>query len=126
MLDHLVEAWPAGATRVWCDELATALATAWPGRYDGWTGEQVTAAVKPHGITTVQVKRTTLGRQANRRGLDLADVRAAHEATAALSTTPHQHRTAAPPAPRAARRTTTRRPGDPATGSTLLPAPLPR
>jgi hypothetical protein len=25
------------------------------------------------------VKRTTLGRQTNRRGLDLADVRAAHE-----------------------------------------------
>ncbi|MGL4174313.1 MAG: cell division protein FtsK [Actinomycetota bacterium] len=79
VLDHLLAVWPGTNTRVWCEDLAQLLATMHPGRYDGWTGEQVTAAVKPHGISTRQVKRRgTDGRPVNRRGLDLHEVRTAH------------------------------------------------
>ncbi|WP_426561388.1 cell division protein FtsK [Angustibacter sp. McL0619] len=77
VLDHLGEIWPPSEGRVWCETLAQRLATAFPGTYDGWTGEQVTVAVKPHGLSTVQVKRTVEGTPINRRGLDRADLRAA-------------------------------------------------
>ena len=48
---------PPTPARVWCDDLADLLTARPPGYYDGWSGEQVTAAVKPHGVTTRQVKR---------------------------------------------------------------------
>jgi S-DNA-T family DNA segregation ATPase FtsK/SpoIIIE len=80
VLEHVLEVWPAEQPAAWCDELAQLLATTWPGRYDGWGGEQVTAAVKAHGLTPRQVKRTNDGRQTNKRGLRRADVERAHAA----------------------------------------------
>jgi S-DNA-T family DNA segregation ATPase FtsK/SpoIIIE len=70
ILDHLAEVWPAGEDKVWCSVLAERLADAHPAVYEGWTAEQVTSAVKPHGLTTTQIKRN--GR--NRNGLDRADL----------------------------------------------------
>ncbi len=40
-----------------------------PGLYGAWTGEQVTSAVRPHGLKSIQIKRTVDGRALNRRGL---------------------------------------------------------
>ncbi|WP_426566340.1 cell division protein FtsK [Angustibacter sp. McL0619] len=85
VLEHLLNVWPAGSGRVWSDDLAGLLATTYPGRYDGWTGEQVTAAVKPHGITTRQIKRRRDGEQINKRGLDREEVSAAHHTTTGTS-----------------------------------------
>ena len=68
VLDHLAAIWPTGHDKVWCETLATRLADTYPTTYQDWTGEQVTAAVKPHGISTVQVKRDGT----NRRGLTWA------------------------------------------------------
>lgn len=80
VVDHLLEVWsvedpewPTG--KVWCDELATRLAASRPALYGGWTGENVTAAVKPHGVRPVQVKR----KGSNRRGLDRQALVAATE-----------------------------------------------
>lgn len=85
ILDHLLAVWPANdpewpTGKVWCEELAHRLAAAQPSLYEGWTGEQITAAVKPHGIRPVQVKRPgtpeTDGKPINKRGLirrDLTD-----------------------------------------------------
>lgn len=83
ILDHLLAVWPADDAewptgKVWCEELAGRLSAAQPSLYEGWTGEQVTAAVKPHGIRTVQIKRTdpAEGKPVNKRGLvrrDLTD-----------------------------------------------------
>ncbi|MFJ2757485.1 FtsK/SpoIIIE domain-containing protein [Nocardioides sp. NPDC087217] len=83
ILDHLLAVWPANdpewsAGKVWCEELAHRLAAAQPSLYEGWTGEQITAAVKPHGIRTVQIKRNDPeeGKPVNKRGLvrrDLTD-----------------------------------------------------
>ena len=73
LLDHLAEVWPVAengpAERVWWDELANRLAEVHPGLYAGWTGTQVSAAAKPQGLKSVQVKRWVDGRQVNRRGL---------------------------------------------------------
>lgn len=81
ILDHLLAVWPEhdpewSTGKVWCDELANRLAEHNGSLYAGWTGAQVTAAVKPHGIRTVQVKKTVDGEQVNKRGLvrrDLTD-----------------------------------------------------
>ena len=51
-------------------DLRARLAERLPSLYDGWTGAQVNAAVKPHGIRTVQVKHDGT----NKRGLSRADV----------------------------------------------------
>ncbi len=69
ILDHLATVWPAGEDKVWWDDLAERLATAYPGLYGTWTGEQVTAAVRSHGLKAIQIKRTVDSRQLNRRGL---------------------------------------------------------
>ena len=85
ILDHLLAVWPATDAewptgKVWCEELAGRLAAAQPSMYEGWTGEQITAAVKPHGIRPVQVKRSggpeSDNKPVNKRGLvrrDLTD-----------------------------------------------------
>ena len=81
LLDHLIEVWPVTengpAERVWWDELAGRLADVHSGLYGGWTGVQVSAAAKPHGLKSVQVKRWIDGRQVNRRGLARTSLAAA-------------------------------------------------
>ena len=69
VLDHLAAAWPVDEDKVWWDDLAHRLSTAHPGLYGAWTGEQVSAAVRPHGLRSIQVKRVLDGRPVNRRGL---------------------------------------------------------
>lgn len=75
ILDHLLAVWPAEDPdwpngKVWADDLATRLAGHKPDYYETWTGPQVLAAAKNHGVPTVQVKHDG----ANRRGLARADV----------------------------------------------------
>jgi S-DNA-T family DNA segregation ATPase FtsK/SpoIIIE len=70
ILDHLAAVWPGTESRAWCEVLAERLAVAFPTTYTGWTGENVTAAIRPHGLTTRQIK---LG-GANRRGLHRMDL----------------------------------------------------
>lgn len=70
IIDHLLAVWPATEDRAWCDTLAARLAEAFPSAYAGWTAENVTTAVKPHGLRTRQIK---LDGQ-NRRGLRRDDL----------------------------------------------------
>jgi S-DNA-T family DNA segregation ATPase FtsK/SpoIIIE len=69
VLNHLAACWPAEdgtpAAKVYGEDLAAALAEFMPDIYEGYTATRLTAAVKPHGITSVQVNRG--GK--NRRGL---------------------------------------------------------
>ncbi|MFJ2179314.1 cell division protein FtsK [Streptomyces anulatus] len=63
---------------VWCERIAARLATAIPDVYGGWKGENVTAALKPHGIKAGQVwGQTDTGEGKNRRGIDRTDITAA-------------------------------------------------
>ncbi|OKJ60031.1 cell division protein FtsK [Streptomyces sp. CB02009] len=67
-----------GEKAVWCERIATRLASLRPDMYAGWKGENVTAALKPYGIKTGQVWGTTdEGKGANRRGIDRTDITAA-------------------------------------------------
>ncbi|GAA3637027.1 FtsK/SpoIIIE domain-containing protein [Microlunatus ginsengisoli] len=83
ILDHLASVWPVGEEKVWWDDLAERLAGAFPGLYGAWTGEQVTAAVRPHGLRSIQIKRTVDGKQLNRRGLARAALQAVLDERAA-------------------------------------------
>jgi len=74
VLDHLAAVWVTGEDKAWCDDLAERLAAAYPHSYGGWTGEQVTAAVKPHGLRAIQIKRPLDGIPVNRRGLSRSDL----------------------------------------------------
>jgi S-DNA-T family DNA segregation ATPase FtsK/SpoIIIE len=63
---------PAGEAKVWNQMVVARLAELRPEVYGGWEAEQLTAALKPYGITTGQVWATDpeTGEGANRRGID--------------------------------------------------------
>ncbi|MEV5314270.1 cell division protein FtsK [Streptomyces sp. NPDC052610] len=78
VLGDVLSVLAADEKAVWCERIADRLAQLRPDVYDGWKGENVTAAVKPWGIKTGQVWGTTDdGEGANRRGIKRADVVAA-------------------------------------------------
>ncbi|MEU5547361.1 cell division protein FtsK [Streptomyces sioyaensis] len=69
---------PATEKAVWCERIATRLTALRPETYEGWKGENVTAALKPWGIKPGQVwGQTDDGEGKNRRGIDRADITAA-------------------------------------------------
>jgi S-DNA-T family DNA segregation ATPase FtsK/SpoIIIE len=69
---------PADQERVWNERIAARLAELRPEVYGGWKGENVTSALKPHGIRTQGVAGTTDdGTRTTRRGIVRADVLAA-------------------------------------------------
>lgn len=75
LLSDLLTALPAGKEKLWNETIVAALAELRPTVYGTWTAEQLTAALKPYGIRTVQVWGTTEdGTGANRRGIKRADV----------------------------------------------------
>ncbi|WP_445279645.1 cell division protein FtsK [Streptomyces sp. DSM 118148] len=68
----------ADEEQVWNERIAARLAELRPDVYEGWTGENVTAALKPWGVKTSQVWGSTDdGEGKNRRGIKRADVAAA-------------------------------------------------
>ncbi|MGW0032456.1 cell division protein FtsK [Streptomyces sp. NPDC003314] len=78
ILADVLDVMTEGEKAVWCERIATRLASLRPDTYAGWKGENVTAALKPYGIKTGQVWGTTDdGKGANRRGIDRADITAA-------------------------------------------------
>ncbi|MFJ8596168.1 cell division protein FtsK [Streptomyces sp. NPDC093598] len=61
--------------RVWNERIAARLAELRPEIYGGWKGENVTSALKPHGIRTRDVAGTTDdGTRTTRRGIVRADL----------------------------------------------------
>ncbi|WP_308294021.1 cell division protein FtsK [Streptomyces sp. UNOC14_S4] len=75
LLADLFIAVPADKPKLWNEVTVARLADLRPEVYGEWTAEQLTAALKPYGIRTVQVWGTTEdGKGANRRGIRRADV----------------------------------------------------
>jgi S-DNA-T family DNA segregation ATPase FtsK/SpoIIIE len=74
---------PPDEARVWNQTVVARLAELRPEAYSGWEAEQLTAALKPHGVTTGQVwgSDPATGEGANRRGITRADVAEAAERT---------------------------------------------
>ncbi|MEV5879194.1 cell division protein FtsK [Streptomyces sp. NPDC052101] len=66
---------PPSEERVWNERIAARLAELRPEVYGGWKGENVTSALKPHGIKTRDVAGTTDdGTRTTRRGITRADL----------------------------------------------------
>ncbi|WP_405931015.1 cell division protein FtsK [Streptomyces sp. NBC_00827] len=69
---------PPSENRVWNERIAVRLAELRPEVYGGWKGENVTSALKPHGIKTTGVAGTTDdGERTTRRGIARDDLTAA-------------------------------------------------
>ncbi|MFF2464410.1 FtsK/SpoIIIE domain-containing protein [Streptomyces mirabilis] len=69
---------PPSENRVWNERIAARLAELRPEVYGGWKGENVTSALKPHGIKTTGVAGTTDdGERTTRRGIVRDDLTAA-------------------------------------------------
>jgi S-DNA-T family DNA segregation ATPase FtsK/SpoIIIE len=75
LLADILAVMPAGEAKLWNETAVARLAVLRPDVYGGWAGEQLTAALKPHGVATGQVWGTTGdGKGANRRGIKRADI----------------------------------------------------
>ncbi|MFF0723630.1 cell division protein FtsK [Streptomyces sp. NPDC004134] len=75
LLSDLTAAIPAAKPKLWNESVLARLADLRPEVYGEWTTDQLTAALRPHGIRTVQVWGTTEdGKGANRRGIRRADI----------------------------------------------------
>jgi DNA segregation ATPase FtsK/SpoIIIE, S-DNA-T family len=71
LLADILSVIPPSEPKVWSETVLERLAALRPDLYGGLTRDQLTAALKPYGITTGQVWGTTPdGRGANRRGID--------------------------------------------------------
>lgn len=78
LLTDVLKVVTADEERVWNERIAVRLAQLNPSVYQGWKTENVTLALKPHGIETKDVAGVTDdGKRTTRRGIDRADVVAA-------------------------------------------------
>ncbi|MCF6525671.1 cell division protein FtsK [Streptomyces sp. JJ36] len=75
LLADILAVTSADEPKVWSETVVGRLAELRPEVYREWTGEQLTAALKPYGVKTGQVWGTTEdGKGANRRGIKRADI----------------------------------------------------
>jgi DNA segregation ATPase FtsK/SpoIIIE, S-DNA-T family len=76
LLADILAVVPADQAKVWNQTVVARLAELRPDRYGGWEPEQLTAALKPHGVSVGQVWGTdpVTGEGANRRGITRAQV----------------------------------------------------
>ncbi|MFJ9376811.1 cell division protein FtsK [Streptomyces sp. NPDC101455] len=75
LLGDVLKVVGADEEQAWNERIAARLTELRPDAYDGWTGENVTAALKPWDVKTTQVWGTTDdGEGKNRRGIKRADV----------------------------------------------------
>ncbi|MBZ4016125.1 cell division protein FtsK [Streptomyces purpurogeneiscleroticus] len=77
LLRDLLGVIPVEEAKVWSETVVARLAELRPDVYGEWAAEQLTAALKPYGIETVQIGRRINGKVVNRRGLERAHITAA-------------------------------------------------
>ncbi|MFF2144462.1 cell division protein FtsK [Kitasatospora sp. NPDC058190] len=78
LLADILAVVPAAEAKVWSETVVARLAELRSEVYAGWAPDQLTAALKPHGISTGQVWGTAEdGKGANRRGITRAHIVAA-------------------------------------------------
>ncbi|WP_407565870.1 cell division protein FtsK [Streptomyces sp. 184] len=65
---------PASEAKAWSETIVTRLAELRPDVYSGWEPDALSAALKPHGITTIQVGRRIDGKFINKRGIDRSHI----------------------------------------------------
>ncbi|MDI3344361.1 cell division protein FtsK [Streptomyces sp. AJ-1] len=77
LLRDLLGVIPVEEAKVWSETVVARLAELRPEVYGEWAAEQLTAALKPYGIETVQIGRRVNGKVVNRRGIERAHITAA-------------------------------------------------
>jgi S-DNA-T family DNA segregation ATPase FtsK/SpoIIIE len=74
VLGDVAYVWPAGEEAVWNETLLDRLIDYRPDTYTGWKSEQLTAALKPHGVAVGQIGRRIDGKPVTRRGPKRDDI----------------------------------------------------
>ncbi|MEV7340495.1 cell division protein FtsK [Streptomyces sp. NPDC093544] len=74
LLADILAVIPADEPKVWSETVVSRLAELRTDVYDGWTPEALASALKPHGVSTVQVGRRVDGKVVNRRGVDRSHI----------------------------------------------------
>jgi S-DNA-T family DNA segregation ATPase FtsK/SpoIIIE len=69
LLDDLIAVFPAGEAKVWSETLVERLADLRPALYTGWEATNLSSALKPYGVDTVQIGRRVDGKVVNRWGV---------------------------------------------------------
>ncbi|MER6673799.1 cell division protein FtsK [Streptomyces sp. NPDC000983] len=77
LLRDILAVVPADEPKVWSETVVARLAELREEVYDGWDPEGLAAALKPHGVSTIQVGRRVKGKVVNRRGIDRSHIVAA-------------------------------------------------
>ncbi|WP_406125113.1 cell division protein FtsK [Streptomyces canus] len=77
LLRDILAVVPADEPKAWSETIVARLAELRPEVYDGWDPDALAAALKPHGIATVQVGRRIEGKFTNKRGVDRSHIVAA-------------------------------------------------
>ncbi|HUR02505.1 MAG TPA: cell division protein FtsK [Nonomuraea sp.] len=86
VLADLAEIWPPSENAVWNELLCSRLMELRPDFYAGWKSEQLTSALKPHGVKVGDIGRRIDGKAVTRRGIRLDDL------TEAIAERNHQKR----------------------------------
>ncbi|MDI3389646.1 cell division protein FtsK [Streptomyces sp. B-S-A8] len=74
LLADILAVVPVKEAKVWSETIVARLAELRPEVYEKWTPETFAAALKPRGISTIQVGRRVDGKVVNRRGIARADI----------------------------------------------------
>ncbi|MFZ4207918.1 cell division protein FtsK [Streptomyces griseoincarnatus] len=74
LLADILAVVPAKEAKAWSETIVTRLADLRPEVYDGWDPDALAAALKPHGVSTIQVGRRVNGKVVNRRGVDRSHI----------------------------------------------------
>ncbi|MFE0435216.1 cell division protein FtsK [Streptomyces nigra] len=74
LLRDILAVVPADEPKVWSETVVARLAELRDEVYDGWDPEGLAAALKPHGVSTIQVGRRVKGKVVNRRGIDRSHI----------------------------------------------------
>jgi S-DNA-T family DNA segregation ATPase FtsK/SpoIIIE len=74
LLADILAVVPAKEAKAWSETITARLADLRPEVYDGWDPDALAAALKPHGIATIQVGRRVNGKVVNRRGVDRSHI----------------------------------------------------
>ena len=77
LLRDILAVVPADEPKVWSETVVARLAELREEVYEGWDPEGLAAALKPHGVSTIQVGRRVKGKVVNRRGIDRSHIVAA-------------------------------------------------
>ncbi|MBZ6175943.1 cell division protein FtsK [Streptomyces olivaceus] len=74
LLADILAVIPSSEAKVWSETVVARLAELREDVYGGWDPEGLSSALKPYGVSTIQVGRRVKGKVVNRRGIDRSHI----------------------------------------------------